>query len=210
MSRCKLTIDTKGVALKISAAFDKLDNSSGGSSGTSITTLIVPFTFETVGLNEGLVVYEPQVHDLLLGASFFDDVAWDGTTPTADIGLEADTNGIFAEWFGAVPLDRLQGGESGSSLNSPRYSYVDPNTPYQTFADLATTMLVYDLGGSPTDPSLNISDYTGYGTMHRFVSTEPLMLWASQDGARGGEAVDSTQGASFLVLVIARPTLIAT
>src|SRR5271156_4709185 len=45
-----------------------------------------PFIYSDAGLSTGLSLYTPTIGDILYDAWIEVDTAWDGTTPTAEIG----------------------------------------------------------------------------------------------------------------------------
>lgn len=70
----------------------------GGTSQAGVAvTRSFAFAFDTPGLNDGVVVYEPAVGDLFMQAAILGITGFDGTDAKADIGTFAGTDiGFFS------------------------------------------------------------------------------------------------------------------
>lgn len=136
------------------------------------------FAYDTPGLEDGLEFYTPTVGEFLIDARFVVDVAFNGTTPKADIG--ATSPGIFNQ---ATPgfyvylhaADSLAGGSVLRGL------------AYNNLSEIASYGDSYSIGMSP------------------FMNDTPLLVWASQNGLKGGTPVGGTTGAARLYILTSTP-----
>lgn len=172
-----------------------------------VRTIAIPFAFDTPGLDVGVEIYTPKVGDLLLDATFFVTEQFDGTTPRADLGV---TDGLFLAWNWSTPDYVLLDGMLVSLAGGLQF----PSGAPERAASLGAAIAFYNtmsltLPDPPTaGASFDTNNAQGYATTHRFVSTDPLLLWATQDGLIGGEPIDSTEGAGTLVLMVSTPELV--
>ena len=164
--------------------FTDVANQPGGSTlGAAILRGPFSFAFDDAGLEDGLEFSTPTVGDIILDVFVVVDIAFDGTTPKLDYGTGVGTNtGLLNAFTGisfASGADDERGGTGlligGSSTNSP--------------TSLAAS------GG-----------YYGIGHPEGIVTAaNPLKVWVSQDGQKGGAAAGSTAGAARLYIVTATP-----
>lgn len=145
-----------------------------------------PFAFNTAAINDGVVFYTPTVGDILLDCWVSVLIAFDGTTPLADIGEGGNNKGIFNNFDTGVDVSAADGVDTFSGLF------------YNKSGDqkLSTTELSADttLGGFRMTPG-------------KFVSATPWKVWVSQNGQIGGTAVGGTTGSAVVYLVVATPSL---
>lgn len=145
-----------------------------------------PFAFDDAGLADGIALYTPTVGDVLLNAWIEIDIAWDGTTPKVDIG-QGDANGMFGNSNpqNASLADDTAGAGSGSNFLS--------NTNQAALA-------LWDLADSA-------GSYNSRLVPGKFLTTNPMYVWVSQDGSRGGADPGASQGSGAVYLVVATPSL---
>lgn len=133
-----------------------------------------PITHATPGLNAGVAFdYGPlPVGTLIYDAGFFIPTAFNGTTPIGEIGLYqlGNVNGLLGT-FGASTWDLT---------NADNAAIQDGISA----ADSAMTMFAYAANNGNAAPPLRVNN------------AGPLYVVASQDGSKGGTALDSTAGAA--------------
>lgn len=158
--------------------------------GTPVVRGPFTFTYDTPNLNNGVEFYTPTVGDILIDAWIVVDEAFDGTTPKADIGT-----GVGA----TVGLFRLAS---------------DGNYVYLDFADQEAGGAGLMGNGAHGYSARSLLASGGYGSLYNGVNpvgpytitaANPLLLWASQDGTKGGTAVGGTTGVARLFFVTASP-----
>lgn len=138
------------------------------------------FTFDTPGLEDGIEFYTPTVGDLLIDVVVFVDTAFDGTTPKGSVGTGVASNeGIFGLSIGyEIVLSTAANEQYGTGL----------------------------LTGDNYNDWAAVSGNSGaYGGPGLFTAADPLKVWASQDGLKGGAAVGGTTGAARVFIVTATP-----
>lgn len=143
---------------------------------------VFAFTFATAGLDTGVSVYTPAIGEVLLDAWIRVVVAFDGTTPKADIGTFVGGNdGLFAAAADPVVLSAVDVAYGGTGLAG---------------GDGATTA---SLAGQS---AVGATDRVVPAT---FTAVNTLKLVVSQTGAKGGTAIGGTAGSGLLYLVTAVP-----
>jgi hypothetical protein len=148
-----------------------------------------PFAYNTPGLLTGHTVYTPAVGDVVLDAWFEIDTAWDGTTPTGDVGNSIDQN---YGWFG--------GSNAGAG--------VDMTDVDQDGGQASSGLLTQ--GGGTVPNALSFAQLTRTPPWRRNVpgkllTANPIKIIVSQDGTNTGADPGSTQGAAILYLITATP-----
>lgn len=144
--------------------------------GATVTGSIVAhgpfnFAFNTANLNTGVTLgYTPKVNDLICPMIIV-TTAFDGTTPLADVGVAADTNGFFKNASNVVAL----------SVKGATTNITVPG--FQTLAGSAVDLPMFGLVTAAT----------------------PLVVWASQTGARAGTAIGGTVGAASVYIFSVTP-----
>lgn len=160
----------------------------GGGSQSGAATVRGPFsfTFDTVGLVDGVAFgWTPAANDVLVDAWFEVDEAWDGTTPTADIGPFTDlTYGVFAQ----AEAVNLAVADVGAAFDSMSQSSETASTPSLAGTGLASL----------------VQKRKRHAPGSVYVS-EPWKVVVSQDGTKGGADPGSAQGAARLYIVTATP-----
>lgn len=140
------------------------------------------FAFDTPGLADGVPFYVPAVGDLLLDVAVVVDEAWDGTSPTCDIGTAVGASLGLAGVSGNGPFrlsnpDTEEGGE-GVQINLFVYAYA-------------------------------LSSVSGYSEQRivpsPFTAVHPLKVWVTQDGLAGGADPGATQGRARLYWATVTP-----
>ena len=154
----------------------------GGSAPTpTVQHFAMPLAFDTPGLATGIPVtgYTPQVGDIILMAWFAIDTAWDGTTPTGDIGTDtfftAAGEGLF---LSATGVGSVNMGNTNSAFGG--VSWVDATQPIYTASPAAQSSC------PPTE----------------LTTTDTLKVCVSQTGTPTGGDPGSTQGAGVLHLIV--------
>ena len=180
----------------------------GGSQPGALIAHRIPFAFNTAGLAAGVGLYVPTVGDLLLDVWLEITTAWDGTTPLGDVGCLAGgaTAGLFKKIAGqAVPMtgaDHTANQQTnllqGNNLNSLRLveAVVQGTSEYNGLYAVAGAAVNLDAtavaDGSRLLPA-------------KFVTTDPISVFVSQDGTAGGAAPGGTHGTAALCLVTSTP-----
>lgn len=145
----------------------------------------LPFAFDTANLTTGHTLYVPTPGDVLLDAWISVTTAWNGTTPSGDIGfftLAGPPTGLFVAASGVAPED-------------------------MTNVDVTTLGMLSDLGDN-TDLALSSVGTAGLNIRvvpAKFVTNAPLQVVVSQTGIPGGADPGASQGAAVLYLVTATP-----
>lgn len=176
-----------GGAWRTGAAEEASPNANGGSQpGAAIVRGPFLFAFNTPGLNDGVTVYTPAANEILLDAWVEQDTQWDGTTPTFDVGtFDGVDQGVFGIFGIGVTDLSLIAADSVSNWGS----------------DV--------LAGAALNKLESVSNAAGNNAIRlapaRFSTAHPLKLVVSQNGHKGGTAVDSAAGASRLYIVTATP-----
>jgi hypothetical protein len=135
------------------------------------------FAFDTPDLNLGVPVYTPRVGEILYDLWFDVTIPFDGTTPYADLTVTPD---IFGMWGNTAGFYKLDGKSS---------------------------ILGFSNDVRPIQASL-LSVQAGSGMVPaRFITTDPLKLYVSQNSFCDGEGapIDSTVGEASLFLTILSP-----
>lgn len=168
----------------------------GGGSSAGAPTIRGPFSFayNTAGLAAGVAFYTPTIGDWLLDAWVEVDTAFNGTTPTCDIGQfpGAGTGGLFVCSPVGYGIDLTK--QDSSSVNTS-------GLLVSTAAGLgALTLGAGNVYFSATDDP----EYSRIAP-GKFVTADPLLLVASQTGFRNATAIDSTAGAAKAYIITATP-----
>jgi hypothetical protein len=143
-----------------------------------------PFAFDDVGLVDGVTFYTPAVGDVLLDAWFEVPVAWDGTTPFADIGTSFPNGyGMFGQLNGPVLL-----GDANFNQNSLQSSSHLDNLG-------SANILITNVPSSARQVPASFLDDT------------PLKVVVSQTGQPGGADPGAAQGSGVIYLVVATPSI---
>ncbi len=134
------------------------------------------FAFDTPGLNDGIVFYEPTLGDVLIGARVVADTVFDGTTPRCDFGI-AD-QGVLGNSYDFAYMGDEPESVSGLRVNTHSVS----------------VSLVEDYAAG------------SYAAMLSPVVDEVTWkLWVSQNGLVGGDPVGGTQGRGRIIIATATP-----
>lgn len=181
-------IDENGVTRLVA---ELLPSPGGSTPGAARVLGPFPFAFDDAGLENGIAIYVPTIGDVLLDAWIEVTTGFDGTTPLADIG---SFNGVaFGLW--------------GQNIGA-----VDLSVPAEDYA--SDGLLLGSAAGTAPGSLLSLSAVNFGGTRlprivpGRFVAADPVLVVASQDGAKGGAAIGGTAGAGKVYLVIATPSLV--
>jgi hypothetical protein len=148
----------------------------------------LPFTFATNGLTTGVPFVQLRAGDVIYDIGFAIPVAFDGTTPRADVGtFESGGTGIFNDLTQAVDL---------TNVDTP---LTDNDSLSQSDGSLAW------LSGSIV--SLASQGSTALETAWPLTVTADciLLLVVSQDGTQGGGAVGSTVGTATAYVLTSSP-----
>ena len=155
-----------------------VDTGGGGGSQPGASVVRGPFTinYDDANLNNGIAFYTPAVGDFLLDIRVIVDTVFDGTTPKIDVSATA--TGIFAALAGSF----LEG----------------------SVADASTVGLLI---GAAYNDLIGAGAYANVlsASLNPFLTADPLKVWASQDGLKGGTAVGGTAGVARIYIVTATP-----
>lgn len=157
--------------------------SGGGVSQSFVVRGPQSFGFNTAGLAAGIPFYTPDVGEILYDAWIQVVTAFDGTTPQADIG-RGDGDGLWGDLTAPVDISAASG--SDNVLSGSRDLKVLQSA-------LSSKLATGPAGGAHTAICV-------------FTTADALLLWASQDGLRGGAAVGGAAGMGNLYIVTATPT----
>jgi hypothetical protein len=171
----------------------------GGSGPGALVVRAFPFAFDSPGLATGLELFTPAPGDVLYDAWPQIDVAWDGTTPTLDVGNVApfSSTGLYGQILvlpGAsvqdfVSFPTLVGGGASLDFATPPA----PTLSLQAYtAAAAARAIATDGAADRIVPSL-------------FTTAHPVAVWVTQTGVRGDADPGSTQGSGVLYVVTATP-----
>lgn len=149
------------------------------------------FAHDTPDLDLGVDFYTPTINDLLLDFWFETTTAWNGTTPSGDIGsAEMFSNegiGLVRYISGSVPVDLTDEDDSATFGNLLRGL---------GRAQGGINSMLY-VAGDGTRPRRAIPA--------KFVTEDPLQIVVSQDGSKDSSPSGSTIGESTVCLLIATP-----
>jgi hypothetical protein len=148
-----------------------------------------PFTHSTAGLTSGVPIYTPAIGDVIYDVLISVPVAFNGTTPFADVGtFNGGNDGLFLELAG-VAVD-LTAADTGIADNT------------------GLSGNIYSLLGGALWAS---SSPPGNGPFTIFVTAaNPLLLVVSQTGAKGGTATGATAGSGAVYVLAATPQAFTT
>ncbi len=168
-------------------------NEGGGGSTAGAARVLGPFPFShaTAGLDTGMLLWTPAVGDVLLDAWVEVDTGFDGTTPLADIGTFIASNQGIWLWGDTSPVD-LTAADTLTSIQSGDLLSSSTSSPANS---LYAALVVHSAA------------LTSRLLPAKFTTANPLLLVASQDGTKGGTALDSTVGAGAVYLVVATPSI---
>lgn len=156
-------------------AVDEADPNGGSQ---AVKQVVVPISFDDVGLTDGVPVYQPVQFEALLDAWWEAETQFNGTTPKGDLGPAGV--GMFANV--AAALDMTEG---GGLFGNYGYNASGTNPSLVTGA--------VQSGGIRASAPGRFNGAT----------PDPLLFWVSQDGSNGGDDPGATQGAGNIVLLIA-------
>ena len=144
------------------------------------------FTYTTAGLATGVTIYTPTVGEVIYDIGVCITTAFDGTTPKLDVGTFTGNDGLFKTVAGAV-LD-------GTKL----YAAVTSNAGL-TVPNAAQWL-------QAATGSAGAAAGAAYVSAHMIVTVaNPIKLVASQSGAKGGTAINSTVGAGTVYVLLGQP-----
>lgn len=183
---------------------------------SDVTVRRFPFAFDTPGLLTGYEVHTPAVGDILLDAWVEIDEAWDGTTPSADVGtFTAGHTGWFNTLSGGA--DSVDLTQADSTSGSPAFAGLLTGTTLSGLRSAQDVLMgadddstgIYAVSGAVVNAGATpLSGRTSahYGNRlvpSKFVTADPIKVVVSQDGKNNGADPGSTQGHGFLWLVMA-------
>ena len=181
-----------GVVVQFTDSTDQPGSGGGGSSVVIEYTYAFDFT-SSAALAAGATVYTPTIGQSLIDAWFEVDAPFDGTTPLADIGtFVGGGTGLFS-LFGVAAVDMTQGDVAASENAGLQVSAVGTNDLLQN----VISSWYSQLGTPPAVRTVPL----------KFTAMNPLQVAVSQDGTKGGAAIDSTQGAAVLHLIVSSPVV---
>jgi hypothetical protein len=132
--------------------------------------------------SSGFTLYTPVVGDILMDAYVEITTAWNGTTPTADVGTGVGVNiGLFGNIDAAFSVATATNENGGTGTRT---------------------------SGAASGPySLQVrAGNAGFGSgFATFTATNPLLIWVTQDGLQGGASPGASAGAGTVYLVVATP-----
>ncbi len=158
-------------------------------SNASGSTLIhsKAFAFGTTGLNTGLTIYTPAVGDIIYDVGMFITTAFNGTTPSADIGTFSGGNdGLFKVLAGAV-VD-ITAVDAAVTTNAGLQSSATAR-----WLQAAVGSIGADAGAAYLDAQLRVT------------TANPILIVGSQSGAKSGTAIGGTTGAGIAYVVAGTP-----
>lgn len=177
----------------------------GGSSGGSVSVgapviRAFPFAFDDPGLTDGVEVYTPAIGDLLIDAWVEVDTAWNGTTPTFDVGSLAANYGWFQTLSNVgVSLAQASNFDTFGSGDSQLKGQSGASASAGAGAALSWEWMRRTLGFDATLATIQSMKPAV------FVTADPVKIVVSQTGAAGGADPGATQGAGVLYLVTVTP-----
>jgi len=186
-----------GITRQVAQALLDKFASSGGSvpDGTPIVRAF-PIAFDTAGLVTGYETWTPAVGDVLLDAWVSIVTAWDGTTPSLDIGpFDTETSGWFAWQAAALNLEHADDDEMGSDNTSFLISQNGGSTP------LWSSSLAWNANFGQSASG----DHSQRVLPARFAESKPIKVVVTTDGTTDGDDPGATHGAAILYLVTATP-----
>jgi hypothetical protein len=164
---------------------DAIDNGAIGGGG-GVTVRKFPFAFDTADILTGAALYTPTIGDILLDAWVEIDTAWNGTTPTGDVGMfDGDNLGFFAN------------ANAGIDMAAPDVT-----------GNIGDGILGSAGGGPPTSDLYAAQAPAPAGPRFipgKVVAAHPIKVCVSQNGHNDGADPGSTQGAGVVYLVTATP-----
>jgi len=149
--------------------------------GYSVVRGPFSFAFDDAGLEDGLTFYTPTVGDILLEVFVSVDTSFDGMNPFVDVGTGVGTAyGLFSQFEGVPSLLSVDEESAGTGIQ---------------------------IGMTGNSSSLLASGgYDGSGRPEGIITAaNPLKVWVSQNGQKGGAAIGGTTGAARLYIVTATP-----
>lgn len=177
--------------------------SGGGGGANSPIVRAFPFAFNTPGILTGAALYTPTVGDILLDAWIEIDTAWNGTTPFGDVSLLPGHggSGAFGTIAGPVPMNLAD-----ISLNQPLGLTGQVASDLVQVAAMGNVQSGLIVSGSSLAFASNALNNGFRYIPSKFVNSDPVVVWVSQDGTNTGADPGSTQGSAILYLVTATPT----
>lgn len=150
-----------------------------------------PFAFDhtqAAALAAGVPLLTPAIGDVILDAWFEIDAAFDGTTPHADLGtFDGGNDGLFGLISNTVDLTKADAAfaENAGLLRGAVH------VPHSLSASEVTNAVLGTQASTRWPLAVTVAN--------------PLLLVASQDGLKGGTALDSTVGAGKVFVLMATP-----
>ena len=170
------------------SGLQRLDGSlliTGNAGVTPLNVLSFPFTFATAGLASGVTLYTPSIGDIIYDIGVVITTAFDGTTPKIDVGtFNGGNNGLFDE-LATAPIDATK-----------VYADVTNNAGLGTPNSALWLSTAIVQGNSASLSSLKSNEI-------RVSAANPVLLVASQSGAKGGTAITSTHGVGTVYVITA-------
>lgn len=164
------------------------------------------------GLDTGVAIYQPNYGDLILDGWVDVINAWNGTTPSGDIGVFGSGVGWFKTMDNNFAIDMTQHNVSITGFGA------DTRPAAGTLRD-ASAMRGYlpdgiVAGSAPTDvPPLNlfiesgtpVQDWPSYFPTGPYATTDPILFCVSRDGTTSGGDPGATQGDADIHLMVVSP-----
>ena len=165
---------------------DSENQPGGGGTGGLIASLA--FTYATADLNEGVAIFTPAVGTVITDIWVAIATAFDGTTPTADVGtFNGGDTGVFDEvGVAAVSLANADAAVDNNAglTNPPSATTLSASVIASASGDIAGLLAWY----------LTVTE------------DNPLLLVVSQDGTLGGDAIGGSAGAGTVYIFGAVPS----
>lgn len=158
-----------------------------GSGGTPMMVRTFGITFATASLSSGVTIYTPAVGDVIYDIGIGISTAFDGTTPKLDVGtFNGGNNGLFKTL--------AQNAVDGTKVYADATSNAGLGVP--NAALWLSTAIVQ--GNSASLSSLASNEIV-------VSAANPLLVVASQTGAKGGTAITSTHGIATIYVMTSTP-----
>ena len=158
-----------------------------GSGATPLMIRSFGITFATASLNTGVTIYTPAVGDVIYDVGIGISTAFDGTTPKLDVGtFNGGNNGLF-KTLAQNPVD-------GTKVYADAASNAGLGVPNSALW-LSTAIVA---GNSASLSTLQSNEIV-------VSAANPLLVVASQTGAKSGTAITSTHGVATIYVMTATP-----
>lgn len=185
------------------------DLAAGGGSG-NVKLTQCPFAFDTANIVIGADMYTPALDEVLIDMWIEVLTAWDGTTPTAEVGrfLAGYTYGmwnVYATGSSATDLD-LSTNAAPDSANHEQMMQLSAMRHYGLTIAEWSVQYTSKLGTSPA--LINVPGPGFYQDVQpmlpaRMLTTDPIKILVNQTGRVGGASSGSTVGSANLYLLTA-------